>query len=506
MNMMTSARKLFGYVLAAIMLGAFALPASATFVDEFRFVVAPTAISAGPGQTITAKITNRAPFDYLKSFTITLPAGVTIPVSPKPTSPTISASKISVNGAGNVITVSGVAIAYNASAVLTMSATYTPSDSCVPKPLTWVPTAKGGLFVDYEVFKLDAANSTVTQTLAAESCTMAFLTPPTPASVLSGGLVGGPVKVQVSPATAFVGKLATLTSSGGTFLAGTNVASIDAFGFATFPNLSISGTVGSYTLSASTNLSGGPTALPVPLSIAASDGVLDCVGTPNPGSDVINGTNGVTTVQGNRGLNKDNSPCKLVVYDLAIRDREVAFAWDTINQPNAAFSYEIVWKPEFVGSGGLPKRTQVAWTLTGPVPNYVDGRACLSPTLPAPYGTVTTDSGTTIVVSVTGTPPSGSFPIVIGTERLTVTGTAGSTWTVTRGVGGTTAVTHAANSPVMSTPFPLDGSAIQMPMCLKDETFVVLPSSSCSPENATTSCVGVTTTIFDAGDGYTSRN
>ena len=510
---MNSARKLFGYVLVAMMLGAFSLPASADGGDAFRFAVSPTPVSAGSA-SITAKITNRAPFDFLKSFTITLPAGVTISIpTGTTTSPsgTISPSKIiytaPIGMTPGKISVTNIAIAYNGTAVLSMTATYPSSDGCVPMPLTWIPTAKGGLLVSNEVFTLDTANSTVTQTLAAPSCSMVFVTPPTPAIVLAGGVVGGPVKVQVSPASAFVGKSATLTSSGGTLLAGTNVAPIDASGYATFPNLSITGLVGPYTLSASTNLSGGPTAGPVPLSIAASDGVLDCVTNPNNQPDAFSGNNGVTTVSGNRGLNKDNSLCKLVVYDLAFRgDSEVAFAWDTVNQPNAAFSYEIVWKPEFVGTDGLPRRTQVAWTLTGNIPNYVPGRACLSPTLPAPYGTVTSDNGATIDVSVTGTPPSGSFPIVIGTERLTVTGIAGNTWTVTRGQGGTTPVTHDPNSPVMSTPFPLDGSAIQMPMCLKDEIFVVLPSSSCTPENAMTSCVGVTTTIFDAGDGYTSRN
>lgn len=58
---------------------------------------------------------------------------------------------------------------------------------------------------------------------------------------------------------------------------------------------------------------------------------------------------------------------------------------------------------------------------------------------------VTTPTVTSITVaSASGFPTSGNYTITIGTEQMTVTGGWGTTtWTVTRGVNGTTAATHA---------------------------------------------------------------
>lgn len=58
--------------------------------------------------------------------------------------------------------------------------------------------------------------------------------------------------------------------------------------------------------------------------------------------------------------------------------------------------------------------------------------------------------GTLSVTTASGFPASGSYDIVIGSERMTVTAGAGSTtWTVTRGVFGTTAAAHASGSVVL---------------------------------------------------------
>ena len=204
-------------------------------------------------------------------------------------------------------------------------------------------------------------------------------------------------------------------------------------------------------------------------------------------------------MSGNRGGNKDNSTCKLVAYDLAfLGTREIAFVWDTTGQPNAAFAYKVDWAPEFVDPvTGLPKRTKLAWTVTGSTPNYVDGRACLSPSLPYPYGTLGVTIGvsdTTLVVGPPAVPvtlPATPFPIVIGNERMSVTAVSGTSWTVTRGAGGTTSAAHPSGASVMSTPFPLDASSQQVRMCIQDELFVTLPPEKCSPANANASCVGV---------------
>jgi hypothetical protein len=90
--------------------------------------------------------------------------------------------------------------------------------------------------------------------------------------------------------------------------------------------------------------------------------------------------------------------------------------------------------------------------------------------LPRPYGSVKPNGGinsssTTLKVDTsTGTvaaptaPPS--FDIIVGGpnfERMTVlsTGSGNSGWTVTRGVGGTTGVSHPQGAMVMTTPLPI---------------------------------------------------
>lgn len=55
---------------------------------------------------------------------------------------------------------------------------------------------------------------------------------------------------------------------------------------------------------------------------------------------------------------------------------------------------------------------------------------------------------TAVVTSATGYPTSGNFRIRIDDELLLVTGVSGTTWTVTRGIEGTTATAHSANAPV----------------------------------------------------------
>lgn len=62
---------------------------------------------------------------------------------------------------------------------------------------------------------------------------------------------------------------------------------------------------------------------------------------------------------------------------------------------------------------------------------------------------VSTSSTSISVASATGFPTSGNYTIVIDTERMTVTGGQGTTtWTVTRGVDGTTAATHSNSASV----------------------------------------------------------
>jgi hypothetical protein len=63
---------------------------------------------------------------------------------------------------------------------------------------------------------------------------------------------------------------------------------------------------------------------------------------------------------------------------------------------------------------------------------------------------ITSTSSTSITVAANfGAMPSTPFRILIGTEQLSVTGTSGTTWTVARGDGGTTAAT-ASNGATVS--------------------------------------------------------
>lgn len=62
---------------------------------------------------------------------------------------------------------------------------------------------------------------------------------------------------------------------------------------------------------------------------------------------------------------------------------------------------------------------------------------------------ITSTTATSITVaSSTGYPSGGNFQISIGSELMLVTAVSGTTWTVTRGVEGTTAATHLISTAV----------------------------------------------------------
>lgn len=247
--------------------------------------------------------------------------------------------------------------------------------------------------------------------------------------------------------------------------AATNGSGIASFQFTIAPH-------GTYTIEA--------TATNYP-SISAPVTVYD--GTLNCGQDIeaqfINPPPGIAPGQpgyatGIRNLfNKDGvkEECVPVLYSFTntiLTDDTVHLAWDTASQPNAAFMYQVNWRPRPVVSAnpdmlnpspiGWPTtpRPDVAWlnldgsdaSIPGD-PAYVPGLACLNGQLPTPYGTLTAQvnpGDTTITVqgiaansTLYGSPPAGApaipafpFPVVIAdtvngaqstaTERMTVTG------------------------------------------------------------------------------------
>lgn len=218
-----------------------------------------------------------------------------------------------------------------------------------------------------------------------------------------------------------------------------------------------------------------------------------------------------------RGVNQDGSSganCSdLFTYitpTVTSTTGQVQTQWDK-NQPDsgiAVFSYTI----NLVNTAGRTvsqelANMRVAW-LTKPdgTPDFQQALLCDgSPAmLPAQYTTLIADNGSKITVASTaGLPTTGTFSIVMQQERLLVTkvNTNTDVLTVMRGIGGTTAITHAPGTPVMSTPFPIvqagDGYI---------ETFhpyVSLPAKVCIAD-ITTDLTGKPTTAraFDGGDGW----
>ena len=230
---------------------------------------------------------------------------------------------------------------------------------------------------------------------------------------------------------------------------------------------------------------------------------------------------------GKRGeYNKDGSECMPVGYFLTnsvLTHNQVEFVWNTGNgQEGAAFEYTVVWKPEYT-VGGIPARqTKVKWAAMGANP-AVPGRACVAPNLPAPIGTLDTSletdttkisaSDTTIEVTG-GSPLPGKFPIVIGKERMLVTGVSGTTWTVERGNGGTTAAEHrnaardhehaasARRCRKRDVHVPRFRTVASAPAGVAD---CLVPDPNPDNELLVRSCVLFKTTVFDLGDGIISR-
>ena len=522
MNILRSAAR----ALLAAVLVAFVTPASA--VDKIYSLNVSPSVPAGATSTITAIFKNETPSGNSSFNSLTLnvagglsivgvsvPHGTASPVA-SPTSPQ------------QTINVQGMSPVKNGkSFTITLTVKAAPASGCAAASATWSSTTWTGSSLSGDNFLLQTQLSSLTTNMST-SCSMGFVTQPT--NALSMGLIGGPVKVQVSPASSFTGKSITLgiasaPSGSPTFAGGTNVAPVDASGFATFPNLSITGPAGVYQLSASTLVGGDPTATSATFNIAASDGVINCSEALDPTFTMPDGVVPITQTgyaAGSRGAyNKTGNLCERVAYDFAndiVASNTAKLRWDTNSQPGAAFAYTVTWNDEVpdLTSGVPTRRTKVAWEFDGsgnPLPGKtVFGVSCLSPSLPAPYGTLNADYGGTIEVTTSGAVPALPFPIAVGNERMKVTAIAGPIWTVTRGEGGTTAVPHDTGSAVMSTPLPIDPNKYlpgttsgapdnpyylkQAQMCIADEGWVAVPGGK----------VRFTTTVFDIGDGFIIRD
>ena len=372
--MMNNLRKIAG-ILLALALAAFALPASATFDnDYYKLVMSAGPVSAGP-QPITATITNKARFDYLKSFTVTPPPGVTITAVASASS-SIPASKISLSG--NKITVAGIQIPYNGSGALSITATF-PETCGIDQALAWTSTAKGGLFVNNEVFTLTSDSSLVTRLTHVGTLALEFVAPPT--SVLKDAPFDVVVKQKSTTCPSLSLPPVTITLVGSpAFTAGTATPN----GMQTTFAGNKLGAVGPATLTASaTNYASATASLTVFTNTAVENSCSSNPSTVPPTTGTFNAscaTNNITVTgfaEGFRGFNKGGSSCPAVNFNLTnnicntvaqtdangklIPPNAVSFVWDqTLGA--AAFTYTVTWKPEYVDPlTGLPLNARTKW-------------------------------------------------------------------------------------------------------------------------------------------------
>ena len=272
-------------------------------------------------------------------------------------------------------------------------------------------------------------------------------------------------------------------------------------------------------------------------SATGCDGVLAC------GEQVLIGLGSGVTDARRRWFNKDGTSCVKVGYDFTndimggsippyMQGNDILLQWDVNSQPGAAFTYTAYWKPEWVGANGLPSsQTKVAWFVNGVLIPPVPARACVSASLPAPYGTIVSynPGANQLIVFVPSPLPANwavapistslSFPVQIGKERLQLTyvsqaaatGGANYTYAVQRNAAWTGFQDSlSSNEPVMSNPLPLDGSSKQMQMCIVDEGFTTVDPALCpttpAPSNPPVACVQKSTKASDLGDGYMIGN
>ena len=270
-------------------------------------------------------------------------------------------------------------------------------------------------------------------------------------------------------------------------------------------------------------------------------GQINCE--PNP-PFTFGGDNGITDLSqsgyatGTRGFwNKDGMSCEILPYTFTntiLTDGMVHLAWDTTAGQYPAFTYTMTWRTEDVDSSmstdplsspanygyPIPRRASVAWTLLSDgSPDFKPALACIDTNLPAPYATLQSNiSATQLSFNVvvpptvptytdsndhttknypTATVPPVPFWVVVGTERMLITGVSGSTWSVT--TRGTNAAEHDAPAYVMSTPLPIDPvTQLQVPMCVVNHGWM---AAGFNPVTGVAQ-IRYFTTVFDIGDGW----
>jgi hypothetical protein len=511
-----------------------------------QWSVASSAITSFGPSTITLTITNETPNgnSNINSLVINLPSGISIDTSQATPVSSAWIGQLSYkSGSGGSISMSNMSpLKPKSSFQITAAVIVDSSLGCgqaVPWPLGQAFT--GSSFSGDTFSELSTPTTTIPT-----NPTLAFVSGP------SNVAIGSPVSVTIkatscSSGASGVNVTVTVTDSQGNVL-GTVGGTTGADGtvIVTVPTGTnqIIATTGTYTITA-----GAPSYATISSPVTVFAGELDCQPQPPFEFGMVNGDpNQSGYAAGSRGFwNKDGMSCVPLLYTfenyILSTDPNLAnkvhLIWDTTAGQNPAFTYSITWKAEDVDNPAnpnslgpsnygfpVPLRVFVAFNTTG-TPQFVPALSCSSTTLPAPYGnlhasigtsdaqilvdvpaspipTYTDSHGNTVPYPTSTFPTSGSFPIVIGTERMLVTAISGAsspfTLTVTRGDGATQKAAHDANVYVMSTPLPIDpNTQVQIPMCIVNNGWMA------AGLNPTTGIPQVRwfTTVFDIGDGWT---
>ena len=386
----------------------------------------------------------------------------------------------------------------------------------------WSAQAFTGNALGGDSFRLTNSPSSLTTSVdSGTGQATAFTTQPTNTTV--GSTIPVSVALTTACGTGPAGAVVTIAASNNCTVASGclsgNTATTDGNGIANFSDLTplAINTPGTYTLTASTPGFSSATSSAFTVyagEIFCDDPLETLLANPN---GLLDGEPGYAA--GKRGkYNKDGSePCVKVNYTFAndiLTNDQVHLSWDVDVQPYAAFTYTMFWKLRPVDPDGWSVlRPDVAWDPDGNgEPIFVPGLACMSPNLPAPYGTLASAGGitataTSISVNTTALLPAVQFPIVIGTERMQVTAVSGAaspfTLTVARGQGGTTASSHAFGARVMSTPLPIDPESSSLYFGKQARVCVVEHGFTAAGTDADgKALVGYFTTVIDVGDGW----
>lgn len=149
----------------------------------------------------------------------------------------------------------------------------------------------------------------------------------------------------------------------------------------------------------------------------------------------------------------------------ALPSSEVVAEYDTVDNMAAASQNAGLGKPSneaFEGATSSGQPAGMLWDQTNQLETSEQSSGIrVDSAIPAAYDNLAVTNLTAAVnnavtalpvYSAQYFPVSGSYGILVDQEQMTVTGGQGTTsWTVTRGVNGTTAAAHASNAVVSKT-------------------------------------------------------